>query len=75
MKTFDIHTSTPHLVEKKKIWYLIPVAILVVSVIIGVIFNFTMSEGTLNLGMDFTGGYSITVRLGNRLDNDDNRKE
>ena len=47
MKTFDIHTSTPHLVEKKKIWYLIPVAILVVSVIIGVIFNFTMSEGTL----------------------------
>lgn len=75
MSNLDFHSKHLGIVEKKKIWFIIPLIILVVSIIIGIIYNFVMPSGTLNLGMDFTGGYSLTVRLGNRLDDSTERSE
>ncbi len=58
-----------HIVEKRKIIFAIPLAILVVAIIMMIIFNFTLGS-PLNLGTDFTGGYSIDVKLGSKLTDD-----
>lgn len=58
-----------HIVEKRKIIFAIPLAIIFVAIIMAIIFNFTLGS-PLNLGTDFTGGYSIDVKLGNRLTDD-----
>lgn len=52
--------------EKRKILFVVPVVILVIAAVMMIIFNFTLGS-PLNLGTDFTGGYSIDVRLGNSL--------
>ena len=52
--------------EKRKILFIIPAVILIVAAVMMIIFNFTLGS-PLNLGTDFTGGYSIDVRLGNSL--------
>jgi len=61
-----------HIVEKRKLIFGIPIAILVVAVIMMIIFHFTLGSA-LNLGTDFTGGYSVDVKIGDRL-TDDNRE-
>ena len=58
-----------HIVEKRKILFAIPLAIIVVAIVTAIIFNFTLGS-PFNLGTDFTGGYSIDVKLGNRLTDD-----
>lgn len=55
-----------HIVEKRKIIFAIPLAIIVVAAILMIVFRFTLGSA-LNLGTDFTGGYSIDVKLGNKL--------
>ncbi|MCH5161272.1 MAG: protein translocase subunit SecF [Clostridiales bacterium] len=55
-----------HIVEKRKIIFAIPLAIVFVAIVMMIIFNFTLGS-PLNLGTDFTGGYSIDVTLGNKL--------
>ncbi len=55
-----------HIVEKRKIFFIIPIAIFVLAIIMMIIFNYTLGS-PLNLGTDFTGGYSIDIKLGNRL--------
>lgn len=75
MKNFDIHSADFKLVEKKKIWFTIPAILLAVTIVIGIIYGFVFSEGALNLGMDFTGGYSLTVTLGSDLDDAKFREE
>lgn len=55
-----------HLVDKRKIIFAIPLAILLLAVILMIVFNFTLGSA-LNLGTDFTGGYSVDVKLGNKL--------
>lgn len=75
MKKFDFHSTELNIVEKKKIWFAIPAALLVLSVVIGIIYGFVFSEGAFNLGMDFTGGYSLTVKLGSELNDDDFRAQ
>ncbi|MCH5162620.1 MAG: protein translocase subunit SecF [Clostridiales bacterium] len=55
-----------HIVEKRKTFFIIPIAIVAVAVIMMIIFNFTLGSA-LNLGTDFTGGYSIDVNLGEKL--------
>ncbi len=55
-----------HIVEKRKILFAIPLAIIFIAAILMIIFNFTLGS-PLNLGTDFTGGYSIDVKLGNKL--------
>lgn len=57
------------IVEKKKILFIVPIAILVLAAVMMIIFNFTLGS-PLNLGTDFTGGYSIDIKLGNRLTQD-----
>ena len=58
-----------HIVEKRKIIFAIPLAILVVAAILMIIFRFTLGSA-LNLGTDFTGGYSVDIVLGNKLTDD-----
>ncbi len=55
-----------HIVEKRKIIFAIPLAIVLIAAILMIIFNFTLGS-PLNLGTDFTGGYAIDVKLGNKL--------
>lgn len=74
MKIFDnLLEKDHHIVEKRKIIFLIPLAIVIVAAIMMIVFNFTLGS-PLNLGTDFTGGYSIDVKLGNKL-TDDNYDE
>lgn len=58
-----------HIAEKRKIIFAIPLAVVVIAVVLMIIFNFTLGA-PLNLGTDFTGGYSVDVRLGNKLTDD-----
>lgn len=58
-----------HIVEKRKVFFAIPIAILIVMAILMIIFRFTLGSA-LNLGTDFTGGYSVDVKLGNKLTDD-----
>lgn len=54
------------IVENKKKVFLIPAIVLVIALICGIIFGVTRGSA-LNLGMDFTGGYSVTVTFGTNL--------
>lgn len=53
-------------VEKKKIFFLISAAIALIAVIFMIGYGFGLGSA-LNLGMDFTGGYSLSVKLGTKL--------
>lgn len=57
------------IVENKKKIFIIPAVIVVLALILGIIFRFTLGEA-VNVGMDFTGGYSMTVTLGSELTDD-----
>ena len=72
---FNLHSSDLKIVEKKKLWFAIPVIVLAIAVVFGVIFGFVFKGDVLNLGMDFTGGYTLTVKIGASLDDDGFRKE
>ena len=56
-----------HVVEKRKILFAIPLGIVLIAAILMIIFNFTLGS-PLNLGTDFTGGYTVDVKLPNKLD-------
>ncbi|MCM1367378.1 MAG: protein translocase subunit SecF [Roseburia sp.] len=55
-----------HIVEKRKVIFAVPLAIIFVAAILMIIFRFTLGSA-LNLGTDFTGGYSIDIMLGDKL--------
>ncbi|MDE7163852.1 MAG: protein translocase subunit SecF [Clostridiales bacterium] len=55
-----------HIAEKRKIVFIIPLVILVIAAIMMIVFRFTIGSA-FNLGTDFTGGYSVDVKLGNKL--------
>lgn len=57
------------IVEKRKIIFAIPLCIIAVAIVMMIIFNFTLGS-PLNLGTDFTGGYSVDIKLGNKLTDD-----
>ncbi|MDE6618731.1 MAG: protein translocase subunit SecF [Clostridiales bacterium] len=52
--------------EKRKLVFIIPLVIVVVAAIMMIVFRFTLGSA-FNLGTDFTGGYSVDVKLGNKL--------
>lgn len=54
------------IVENRKKVFIVPAVIVVIALIAGIIFH-CVTGSALNLGMDFTGGYSVSIRLGNRL--------
>lgn len=55
-----------HIAEKRKVIFVIPLVILVIAAIMMIIFRFTIGSA-FNLGTDFTGGYSVDIKLGNKL--------
>ncbi|MDE6200897.1 MAG: protein translocase subunit SecF [Clostridiales bacterium] len=55
-----------HIAEKRKIVFIIPLVIVVIAAIAMITFRFTLGSA-FNLGTDFTGGYSVDVKLGNKL--------
>ncbi len=55
-----------HIVEKRKIIFSVPLVIVVIAAILMIVFRFTLGSA-LNLGTDFTGGYSVDVQLGTKL--------
>ncbi len=58
-----------HIVEKRKILFSIPIVLFVIAAILMIVFRFT-NGSPLNLGTDFTGGYSMQVQLGDKLTDD-----
>ena len=66
MKLKNLLPSEYKIAEKKWKWFIAPAAVLLVAVIMCVIFALTLGNA-FNLGMDFTGGYKVNVRLGNKL--------
>lgn len=66
-KTFSLRDSNMHIVEKKKIWFAIPLVIILIALIEFFAFagvnEWDFSSG-LNIGIDFTGGSSISVVFG-----------
>ena len=66
MKISNLLEKDFKIVEKKKIWFIIPACIVAVAIAVMVIFGVTTGE-PLNLGMDFTGGYTINVSLSTKL--------
>ncbi|MDE6028928.1 MAG: protein translocase subunit SecF [Clostridiales bacterium] len=52
--------------EKRKVVFIIPLVIVVIAAIMMIVFRFTLGSA-FNLGTDFTGGYSVDVKLGNKL--------
>lgn len=61
-----------HIAEKRKIIFLIPLVILVIAAVMMIVFRFTLGSA-FNLGTDFTGGYSVDIKLGNKL-NESNKQ-
>lgn len=58
------------IVEKAKIWYIIPVAIVLIAAIAFGIYAGIAKDASqgMNVGIDFTGGTMITVQVGDKLD-------
>ena len=67
-KTFSLRDSNLKIVERKKIWFAIPLVIVLIALIEFFAFagvnDWDFSTG-LNIGIDFTGGSSISVVFGN----------
>ncbi len=57
------------IVENRKYFFLVPAIILIVALIFAASFAIVKGDAgeALNLGMDFTGGYKMTVKLGDRI--------
>ncbi len=73
MKISNLLERDLPIVEKKKIWFTIPAVIVVIAVVLMIVFHFTLGSA-LNIGMDFSGGYTMNVRLGTNL-TDSNRDD
>ena len=69
MKQFNLLDKDLKLVEKKKFWFLIPACIAVIAIVAMIIFHFVVGDA-LNLGMDFQGGYTVSVKLSTKLTDD-----
>ena len=75
MKPFDLHSVDMRVVQNKKKWFMIPLIVLVLAIIMGVIYGVVFNGAVFNVGVDFTGGYAITVKIGTKLDDPDERKQ
>ncbi len=66
MKISNLMNRDFKLVEKKKIWFIVPACIIAVAIVMMIIFGCVTGE-PLNLGMDFQGGYTVNVKLSTKL--------
>ena len=69
MKKFNLLDKDIKIVENRKIFFLIPIVILIVSLIFMAVNVFVTKEANqlFNLSMDFTGGYKTTIKMGDRI--------
>ena len=60
------------IVENRKYLFLVPIVIVLIAMIFMVCFINAEKDANaaFNLGMDFTGGYKVTVKLGEKIQND-----
>ena len=63
MKLINFENKNINLVEKRKIWFILPFIVVLIAIISGFIHGF-ISGSPLNLSMDFASGYSLTVNYG-----------
>ena len=75
MKTFDFHSVDMRIVENKKKWFTIPFIVLLIAIIAGIVYGIVLKGEVFNVGMDFTGGYALTVEIGTDLDDAQKRTE
>ena len=75
MKTFDFHSVDMRIVQNKKKWFLIPLIVLIIAIIMGTVYGIIFNGAVFNVGVDFTGGYTLTVTLGTSLDDDAARSD
>ncbi len=73
MKTFDFHSADMRVVENKKKWFTIPLIVLIIAIVAGAIYGIVLKGEVFNIGMDFTGGYALTVEIGTDLDDEAKR--
>ncbi|MDE7107429.1 MAG: hypothetical protein K2O39_03820, partial [Clostridiales bacterium] len=66
MKLKGLMEKDFRIAEKRKLVFIIPLVVVVVAAIMMIVFRFTIGSA-FNLGTDFTGGYSVDVKLGNKL--------
>lgn len=75
MKKLNLLDKDFKIVENRKIFFVVPIIILIISLIFMAVNVFITKEANqvFNLGMDFTGGYKMTVKLGDKItaDNSD----
>ncbi len=65
-KMSDLLEKDLKIVQKRKYIFLVPLCVVVLAIVMGVVYHFTMGSA-LNLGMDFQGGYTINVNVGASL--------
>jgi len=59
------------IVERKKRWFLVPLAFVVTAIVMGLIWGLTPGpRHAVNVSIDFTGGHALTLRLGHRMATD-----
>lgn len=70
---FDAISGKVKVVDKLKIWAIIPTVILLVAIIVFSIFAAVESDASkgMNLGLDFTGGSAITITFNKDLNDAD----
>ncbi len=72
IRKLDLSSYNVRFLSKYRIWFAVPVVIILIAVIMFSIFaavNKDVQEG-MNLGIDFTGGTVMTVTVGNKLEED-----
>ena len=72
IRKLDLSSYNVRFLSKYRIWFAVPVVIILIAVIMFSIFaavNKDVQEG-MNLGIDFTGGTVMTVTVGNKLENE-----
>lgn len=75
MSSFDIHSVDMRIVQNRKKWFAIPAIVLALAIIAGVVYGVVFNGAVFNAGVDFTGGYAITVSIGAGLDNEETRAD
>lgn len=66
MKISNLLKDDLKIVEKRKIFFLIPLCIVIITAIAMLIYGL-VTGSPLKLGMDFTGGYTVNVKLSTKL--------
>ncbi len=69
MKISNLLDKDFKIIEKKKIWFIIPACVVAVAIVMMIVFGVTTGE-PLNLGMDFQGGYTVSIQLSTKLNDD-----